>query len=157
MGSRSSVTALLEGLAREPIVADVRSQVIELHASPTSLRLAPGSTVLHRAVVLKGRTSGRPFVYARSAIAADRLPERIRWQLEHTEHPIGRILETSGISTQRSAVGLPLRPWRFTDFPEGGLDDAVLARRYVIAIEGQPVFDICEWFLAASAAAMEGR
>ncbi len=154
--SRLSVTAFLERLAEEPIDADVRSQLLDHRTAPSSLELAHSSAVLRRSVVLRGRASGRSFVYARTAIAAHRLPETVRWQLEHTEHTIGRILETNGISTQRAAVGVPHRPWSFADYPEGGLHDAVLARRYVISIDHEPVFDVCEWFLATITGAPEG-
>ena len=143
-----TVTELLEHVAREPIDADIRRQVIGPGSVDEWLGLPPGAPTLERAVVLAGRVTGRNFVYAESAIAADRLPGPVRSRLEASRDPIGRVLLDHELALRRHQLPGPVVA-RHADRTGGTLlDVVVLARRYRLIVDGAPAMVISEWFLA---------
>lgn len=149
-----TVTELLEHVAREPIDADIRRQVIGPGSVDEWLGLPPGAPTLERAVVLAGRVTGTSFVYAESAIAADRLPRSVRSRLQASRDPIGRVLLDHEIALRRHPLPGPVVA-RHADRTGGSLlDDVVLARRYRLIVDGAPAMVISEWFLAPVASAV---
>lgn len=155
------VTELLEQLAGERIEADIHAQFLVPAPRDNELEADPQSEVLRRSTVLRGSTTGHSFVVAHSLIAIDRLAGSARRRLEKGRDPIGRVLLAHGIASHRRPV---LGPVRLSDCPESCrrlASSAVLARRYEILAEGQPTFDVREWFLPSVLHAMghksEGR
>jgi chorismate-pyruvate lyase len=142
-----TVTELLEDLAGEPIDADILAQDTVSAGDDNPLGLVSDAQMIRRAVLLTGRTSGRTFVYAESAIARERLPDPVRRRLESSREPIGRVFADHRLTVQRVpvagpvvAVGNAARP---TDLP----DRSVLSRRYRITFAGEPAIVVSEWFL----------
>ena len=140
-----TVTDFLEQLVGETIVAHThRHDIIEAHRA-NDLGVEEGEPLLRRAATLRGRTSGRAYVYAESIIVVGRLPTGFDNQLETSTDPIGRILEEMGVAVTRQAVGEPDGASRQNSDMKFG--DYLLARTYRLDSEQTPVMIITEWFL----------
>jgi chorismate-pyruvate lyase len=99
---------------------------------------------MHRRVILRGCRSNCPYLEAETWFVPDRLPTRVREQLERTDEPIGRVLVRHHVPIVRSALSAAPS---LTEAPT----DVLHARRYRIDIGGQPVMAVLEWFLAGLA------
>jgi chorismate-pyruvate lyase len=163
-----TVTHLLEELTGEPLVADVRRQHSRPAEAGNTLGVGAGQTVTHRIAVLKGSVTAVPYVYAESAFVPARLPDVARLQLEQTRDPIGRILAAHGLAYVReeSPASGPGTPRALNPIGggvagvagAGGAADAadiVWSRAYILAMDGQPVFSISEWFFRSVEDALE--
>ena len=145
-----TVTEFLEQLMGEPIEADERCHTTIEVDSPNSLGVSPGLPLLKRTVVLRGRRSSRPYVYAESLLVPGRLPAVFFKRLETSADPIGRILTEECIDFTR--VGLPPpgpRPSFGVTDDELASDRCILARRYRVDVATTPVMEIAEWFLSS--------
>jgi chorismate-pyruvate lyase len=144
-GTSGTVTDFLEQLVGETIDAHAhRHDIIEAD-NANGLGVEEGELLLHRAATLRGRTSGRSYVYAESIIVVGRLPTGFGNQLETSTDPIGRILEEMGVAVTRQDVGEPDGvPGSNNDMKVGGY---LLARTYRIDSQHTPVMIITEWFL----------
>jgi len=140
-----TVTDFLEQLVGETIDADTHHHdILEAH-NANGLGVEEGEPLLHRAATLRGRTSGRSYVYAESIIVVGRLPTGFCNRLEASTEPIGRILDEMGIAVTRQCVGEP--DGEPPPNSDAKVDDYVLARTYRIDFERTPVMIITEWFL----------
>jgi chorismate-pyruvate lyase len=150
--SRASgtVTAFLEHLVGEPIDAGERCHTMTNAEIPNSLGVVEGHPLIFRTAALRGRMSGRSYLYAESFLVPSRLPANCRQRLESSSDPIGRILEEEGITITREPLGGP-GPSFAPVSPEVGITigDYLLARTYRIDAEGTPLMVITEWFLAS--------
>jgi chorismate lyase len=149
-----TVTEFLEVLAGESVDAEVLSQRHVPASADNAFGLAPGADLLTRSVLLTGRVSGRPFVYARSTMATERLPVTVLRRLQETSEPLGRVLVDHGVSTKREPVPEPPAPSPDGDRVVGELGGAALSRRYRIACEGTVAIDVSEWFLRVTCDAL---
>jgi chorismate-pyruvate lyase len=154
---RGSVTDLLEQLAGEPVDADIRAQSHEEAQAGNPLGLAPGTDLMGRAVLLRGRVSSREFVYAEASIATGRLPAPVVHRLEHTRDPIGRVLDGSGLPISRVPLSGRATPSRAEEPIHSALATAVLSRRYCILVGTARAFAVDEWFLDPVAEAADLR
>jgi chorismate-pyruvate lyase len=168
-----TVTSLLEQLAGEPVDADVLYRGVPPEGGPDARELGrpddpdDSDGLVHRRVLLTGRSSGRRFVYAASTIAGGRLPGAVGRQLGMTSDPIGRVLARHGLHIGRNIDRRPLPP------PGPGRPEAVedpglvtllttpaLVRRYRLVVGDAPVMVVSEWFLTpvsdALSAALSG-
>lgn len=154
---RGTVTEFLEHLAGEPIDADIVSQLTGPGDHPGPIGLPSHRELVRRAVLLTGRVTGRRFVYAESAIAADRLPPPVRRRLEVTTDPIGRVLRDHHLRMRREDLADPVVP------PDVGADilallrASALSRRYQLVIGNSPVMVVSEWFLQTVTGALAAR
>jgi chorismate-pyruvate lyase len=140
-----TVTDFLEQLVGEKIDAHThRHDIVEAH-NATGLGVEEAEPLLHREATLRGRATGRSYVYAESIIVVSRLPTGFCSQLETSMDPIGRILEEMGIAVTRQGVGEPAGAPRPSS--DVTVDDYLLARTYRIDSEQTPVMIITEWFL----------
>ncbi len=150
----SLVTEVLERLTGETVIADVEHQFTASDGPQSVLDLSEGSKVMSRAVVLRGSTSARAYVLAHSTIAIARLPGGAKRQLEERREPIGRILVAHGTAVRRQTIPGPVdRPGGFERLRRRA-SSAFLGRRYLIVASGQPIADVCEWFLPSILDAM---
>jgi chorismate-pyruvate lyase len=140
-----TVTDFLEQLVGEKIDAHTHHHDIVEARNANGLGAEEGEPLLHRAATLRGRTSGRSYVYAESIIVVGRLPTGFCSRLETSTDPIGRILDETGIAVTRECVGEPGGVSRPNS--DANVDDCVLARTYRIDFEQTPVMIITEWFL----------
>jgi chorismate-pyruvate lyase len=145
-----TVTAFLEHLVGEPIDAGERRQRATRAEWPNSLRVAEGHPLIFRTAALRGRTSGRSYLYAETVLVPSRLTVNCRQRLESTSDPIGRVLEEEGITVSRQPLEGP-EPGTDADSPQAGIavGDYLLARTYRLDAEGTPLMVITEWFLTS--------
>jgi chorismate-pyruvate lyase len=145
-----TVTAFLEQLVGEPIDAYERHHEKTHSATTDYLGVGPGRQLLKRTVVLRGRRSAKPYLYAETLLVPGRLPAAFFRRLETSVDPIGRILTEQGIAFTR--VPLPGPDRRHVslrgDTPPAP-DDCPLVRAYRVDVAGVPVMEITEWFLSA--------
>ena len=143
----TTVTAFLEALVGEPIDAHQRRHGTVVAGTANLLGVEAGHLLVERSAVLQGRRSAQTFVNAETLLVPSRLPTAFCRRLWTSADPIGRIMAEEGIDFTRS------RPWS----PEGrrptasdgfeAPDEYLLARTYLIEIDGSPVMEITEWFL----------
>jgi chorismate-pyruvate lyase len=146
-----TVTVFLEQLVGESIDAHgCRHEMIGSNGS-NALRTGEDQPLLHRSATLRGRDSGRPYVYAESVIVTSRLPPGFQHRLETGNDPIGRILAEEGIKVDRATLAAPdgfILP-RSSD-SHLAVGDFLLARTYRIDdLTDTPLMAITEWFLPA--------
>ncbi len=147
--AQGTVTGFLEDLAGEPIDADILSQKTGSAGHDNSLGLGSDAVLIRRNVLLTGRVSGRRFVYAESAIAAERLPAPARRRLESSRDPIGRVLTEFRLEVRRDPLAGPVVAVGTSARIVSLLDRAALSRRYTITVGSDPAIVVNEWFLQA--------
>ena len=139
-----TVTDILEQLVGETIDAHAHDHRTVEADRANDLHVEVGEPLLHRAATLRGRTSGRSYVYAESIIVARRLPAEFCQRLQAGTDPIGRIFGEMGIPVSRDGAG-----WQEgVPPPNLGVEigEAILCRTYRIDSEQIPVMMITEWF-----------
>jgi len=145
--SSDTVTQILELLTGETIVADVVRQCAITAETDNVLGVVAGQPLTHRIAVLKGVTSERPYLYAESTFAPERLPESAGRQLARSSDPIGRIVVAHGFRLTREALpGPPLPEFPLAVSARGRTTEVVWSRAYVLLLDDAPVFGIREWF-----------
>jgi chorismate-pyruvate lyase len=149
--NQGSLTALLERLAREPVDAEIRAQSRGQAPGGDPLGLAAGSELMQRAVLLRGRVTGRDYVYAETSIAPARIPTSVRQRLEETRDPIGRVLNDHRLVVGREPLPEPATASHTDASTAAMLTAAVFSRRYRILLGTVPAFTVDEWFLGAAA------
>ncbi|WP_437618229.1 hypothetical protein [Sorangium sp. So ce1151] len=101
-----NVTTLLEQLVGEPIRAQVLRQVLTVvERSDVALYRglwSPGEELLLRAVLLRGASSGRPYLHATASIALCHLPLAVRKGLLSSDVPLGRLLQNAQVRVTRT-------------------------------------------------------
>jgi chorismate--pyruvate lyase len=155
-GHAGTVTDLLEQRAGEPVEADVRAQWRSPARPGNPLELDTGEELVQRAVVLRGRRSGRAYVYAESSIATARLPASVGRRLEETSDPIGRVLDDHHLAVRREPLAGPARAAHADDVAAELLAGAPWSRRYRILLGTAPAFAVDEWFLQPAADVLVG-
>jgi chorismate lyase len=150
IASNGTLTRILGIVADDEIdVQIVEQQVHGMAPRMSGLEQLPNGRVLQRRILLKGRSSGHPFIAAESLIAVDLLPPAITASLTKTEHPIGEVIAASCLETFKDSakVWIAQPPgW----LARAGYQDSearIVARRYRIIAGGQPVIIITEYFL----------
>lgn len=147
-----TVTNVLEALSGEAIALVKLSQSYDL--SPTEdpdLRTVEGESLIRRRILLRGRRSGRNYVYAESVILVNRLHPRLCNDLIETDNPVGKLLVQSRIETFREFVS-----WGFE--PAGDIaghfglreDDQLISRTYRVFAQRAPIMVITEKFPASA-------
>jgi chorismate-pyruvate lyase len=145
-----TLTDALEAAFLEPI-ALVRLSVDVSTASdgPVDLAADSGSPVMHRVILLRGAISQRIFVFAKSWVALNRLPEAMRTELAESGKPIGRLWSEYRLETAKEALRFWREPAGDLANHFGGAPDAmILARSYRVLQHGKPVMVIAEYFPA---------
>lgn len=142
---QATVTEVLEGLVREPVLAHKLDQGKTTAAEGNCLGVEPGHPLARRVTVLRGERSSRAYLYADTLIVTGRLPSATWRRLTKSNDPIGRVIVEDGLPMTRVGVtpeqrSLQLRPTGWTGEP-------IYARRYRLDIGPQPVMEIAEWFL----------
>jgi chorismate-pyruvate lyase len=144
---RGTVTEFLEHVAGEPVDADIVSQQCGPAVDDDRFGFRPVGDVLSRAVLLTGRATRRRFVYAESAIAAERLPGSVRRRLEASRDPIGRVLADHHLRIRREPLADPVITPGISGDIRALLRGSALARRYRIIVGSAPAMVVSEWFL----------
>ena len=134
--SGGTVTDFLELLVGERI---------EAHGRHHATIGAPASSplLLQRTATLRGRPSGRAYVYAASVIVTSRLPAWFAPRLESSSDPIGGMLRQAGLDITRRELAEADNP--VAAHVAGA--ECLLARTYRIDAGPTPLMVITEWFL----------
>ncbi len=148
MGADGTVTHILEAYADEPI------EVVKLHQGvegaavvDAHLRLAADDEVLRRRVVLRGRRSRRPLLYAEASVALSRVEPTLLDGLVGTDKPIGLLLAENRTETFREVLVIDREPAGAVGTHFGiGPADELLFRTYRILTRGEPIIVITEKF-----------
>ncbi len=154
---RGSVTELLQQLTGEPVDADVQAQWSTPAGPDNPLGLDAGADMMHRTVLLRGRATGRAFVYAESSIAPARIPAPVRRRLEQSRDPIGRVLSEHALTAERELLPGPASADHADATITPQLAAAPVSRRYRILLGTGPAFAVDEWFLRPAAEALSRR
>jgi chorismate lyase len=150
IASNGTLTRVLGIVANDEIVVQiVEQQVHGMAPSMPGLAQLPSGRVLQRRILLKGRSSGQPFVAAESLIAIDSLPPAITTSLTKTEHPIGEVMAASCLETFKESaevwIGQPPGWLALAGYQNS--EPRIVARRYRVIAGGHPVIIITEYFL----------
>jgi chorismate-pyruvate lyase len=157
-GAGGTVTACLEQLVGEPIDAQVGSQETVVAPSSNGLGVEAGHPLLARSATLRGRRSGRSFVYAETILVPSRLSDGFLRRLGSSRDPIGRILEEEGIAVTREPLSGPDGSTASaSDRTGSSIGECLLARTYRVDAAGAPVMVISEWFLTSLEKFLSGR
>ncbi|HET9273106.1 MAG TPA: chorismate pyruvate-lyase family protein [Methyloceanibacter sp.] len=153
-----TLTDTLASIFLEPI--ELVKLEVSIAQSPQrieALDLEGGSNLMHRQIVLRGKTSLSPYVYAEVQIATDRLPPRLRDDLLEGRVPLGAlwIMHRLEIFKERPRVrqrlaGALARHLRLRE------DDTLIERTYRTFTNGRPVFVVSEYFPLEYAAKAQG-
>ncbi len=148
-----TVTELLEHYSNESISVEKiveefnanRSALPEAHKKPAHKEESP---ILLRKVLLKGTETLSKYLYAESSIFLDRLPDAFRYDLVHTQIPIGNLwtkyrFETykADFAIKRSTVSSHLAI--LLGVP---LNSDILSRTYCVYSKGRKAMIITEKF-----------
>ena len=144
IATNGTLTRILNVVANDEIVVQIVKQQIHDAAPkiPELEHLAVGR-VLQRNILLKGRSSGNPFVAAESLIAIDLLPPAITTSLTETDRPIGEVMAASCLETFKEAAKVwigELPGWLALDGYQNSRTRTV-ARRYRIIAARQTGHD----------------
>src|SRR5437588_11698731 len=105
IATNGTLTRILSVVTNDEIVVQIIKQKIHRFAPEmTELEDSASGRILERRILLKGRSSGKPFVAAESLIAIDRLPPVIMTSLTKTDRPIGEVMAASCLETFKAAA-----------------------------------------------------
>ena len=150
IASNGTLTRILGIVANDEIVVEiVEQQVHDMAPRISGLEQLPSGRVLQRQILLKGRSSGHPFVAAESLIGIDLLPPAITTSLTETERPIGEVMAASCLESfkEEAKVWIGQPPGWLGLAGYQNSEARIVARRYSVISGGQPVIIITEYFL----------
>jgi chorismate-pyruvate lyase len=148
LGTDGTVTQLLASCVGE----EIRAVILGQHLRPAGaqrhvLRLGRRRRVLDRRVLLRGRVTGRDYVFGESLVALDRLPPAMSERLVRTDAPIGLLLREHRTETFREILDCGTVPARDLAAYFGTSEATpLLARTYRIWIDRRPAILITETF-----------
>ena len=150
VATNGTLTRILGVVANDEIVLEIiEQQIHDIAPKLPEVEQLPSGRVLQRRILLKGRSSGNPFVAAESLIAIDQLPRAIVTSLTKTDRPIGEVIAASCLETFKEAakvwIGQPPDWLAVAGYQNA--EPRIVARRYRIISEGRPVMIITEYFL----------
>ena len=143
-----TVTKILEAYFWEPVVVENLGQhVVSLPADVPWLGMKSGDTVLQREVRLKGAQSENSYVYARSILKLNLLPQHIQEDLLSGKIGIGEVLRESGLETYREIMDIGREHNKsLTSLLGDAGADGVIYRTYRVFINHEPTMLITENF-----------
>jgi chorismate-pyruvate lyase len=145
-----TLTDTLEAAFLEPIgLRKIALDILTATARVDELEICPGQPLLQRKILLYGETSLRPYVYAESLLALDRLPAKFREELIHSDTPMGRLWSEHKMETWKELLTVGrYRTEKLAGYlgTEPGAD--CLMRRYRLISGGLPLMTIEEHFPA---------
>jgi chorismate-pyruvate lyase len=143
-----TVTDVLAVAFLEPI--ELVKISVTVGASPErvpSLDLAAGATTMQRRIVLRGAKTARPYAYAETVVAIDRLPPALRADLVAGVVPIGQLWQTHRLETWKERPTVRERPAGSTATHLNiAAADPVIERAYRTFTGGAPAFHVTEVF-----------
>jgi len=146
-----TVSHILESCAGEPISVVKLAEGFVPASVDCSFQLDPSDRLLDREILLVGRQSELPYVFAESLIAFDRLPPEMQVELLSTDISIGRLLAAHRLDTFREILAVWAEPaGPCAPHLRVVADDLLVARTYRIWSSGRLLFLITEKFPASA-------
>lgn len=149
IATNGTLTRILSIVGDDEIVLEIVNQGVQDSPQISDCAELPESRVLHRRVLLKGRSSGSPLVAAESRIAIDSLPTALVTSLTETDHPIGEALMASRLESYKEPANVwigEVPRWVAVATAQNN-ELRTVARRYRTIVGGQPLMTITEYFL----------
>jgi len=146
-----TVTETLAAVFLEPIELVKLAVTVAPSSEPfPALEVERGSSLMQRQIVLRGSRSRTPYAYAEVAIAADRLPPRLREDLLEGRIPLGQLWISHRVETFKERPRVRRRlagalAQHLNVHPEA----ALIERAYRTFTGGHPVFLVTEFFPTA--------
>lgn len=142
-----TVTNILEAFFWQSIqVENLGQRQIFLREPVALLDAESGDGVLEREVRLIGVHSNTPYVFARSLIRLEVLPEALRESLLQGKIGIGELLRNSNLETYRELIEIGERQDPVAEQSLGKVDLPLIYRLYRISLDHQPAMLIAEYF-----------
>jgi chorismate-pyruvate lyase len=143
-----TLTDTLEAAFGEPIgLRKIGAEIAPAREPIPDLDLPSGHALLDRRIVLYGETSERPYIYAESLLALDRLPPRFREELMRSDTPMGRLWSEYRLETWKELLWVTRhRAAEIAPHLQIGADSECLVRRYRLISGGRPLMVIQEQF-----------
>ena len=147
--TNGTLTEILEATFLESIeLVKLSQRIIAAEVADEQLMLEAGDEIVERAILLRGATSGRNYVYAASRIATGRLAAEFRTSLMGSGEPLGRLWIRHRLETFKELLEM-----RIDSGSEVARhfesDGPVLQRTYRVFSSGRPVMMITEHFPAS--------
>jgi chorismate-pyruvate lyase len=146
-----TVTDMLSVAFLEPIELAKISVTLAPSAERVAvLDLPAGSMTMLRQIVLRGSRSRRPYAYAETIIAADRLPGPLRDDLLAGVVPLGQLWQAHRLETWKERPVVRERPaGSIATHLDVTAEVHVIERAYRTFTTGVPVFHVREYFPAS--------
>ena len=146
-----TVTDMLGAAFLETIELVKLSVTMDTTPAPLeALGLPTGATTMHRRIVLRGLRTGRPYAYAETVIAADRLQPAFRDDLLAGRTPLGQLWQSHRLETWKERPTVRRRPaGELATHLDIEPDAEVIERVYRTFTGGAPVFRVTECFPVA--------
>ncbi len=143
-----TVTKSLEAYFWEVVnVENLGQQELTVEEAIERLNITPGDSALRREVRLVGADSGTAFVYARSLLRLNLLPEDLRAQIRAGKIGIGELLRECGLETFRELLDFGTEPaGALAEVLGVAADDELVYRVYRISFHQEPMILVTEKF-----------
>ena len=142
-----TVTNILEAFFWESIQVENLGQTqMLLPEDLPLLEATQGCNLLQRGVRLVGAKSGTPYVFARSLIHLDALPEKLRDALLRGKIGIGELIRNSNLETYRALIEIGEKKDGSASKNLNHQSGALIYRLYRISVQQKPAILIAEYF-----------
>jgi chorismate-pyruvate lyase len=147
-----TVTEILEAHLWEAIhIVKLYQDIIDTQTTIPFLDIGPGTQIMVRKVLLRGKYSHKNYIYAESILVPERLPDNIRVSLMETQKPIGQLIMQNRMESFREILTCRLEEagelGEYFDIPA---DAMLVSRTYRVFANRQPIILITEKFPEAA-------
>lgn len=140
--SNGTLTDILQAVTLEDIAVRKVDEILRYDAPEFE-----GEEILERSVVLYGKRTSRPYVYAESVIALERLPLALAREIEQGSLPLGRLWLKHRLETFKELIDLRIgRSDKAAEYL--GDTSRFLIRSYRVYVKERPCMVIHEYFPA---------
>ena len=142
------VTQFIEAYKMEPIeVSQLAQGCRRLDSEDPWLEARAGLEVISRQVILRGGRSGTSYLHGEALIAAERLPEAVRHDVQESNMGLGQILRHRRVETHAELLWCGTEQVSIAPESLGSREDRpVICKTYRFICEGSPAVLITERF-----------
>jgi chorismate-pyruvate lyase len=146
--SDGTLTKILEAYLCEKMqVVKLSERVVSISQEIRPLNLSVGKEVIERKICLRGQNSQRNWLYAESIIVPERLEEKFRHKLLHSQEPIGKLWLEHKMETFKEIITLSREAaGDLSGYFQVEREDYLLGRTYLVFSNRRPVMMITEKF-----------
>lgn len=143
-----TLTKILEAYLCEKMqVVKLSERVVSISQEIRPLNLHVGKEVIERKICLRGKNSQCNWLYAESIIVPERLEEKFRHKLLHSQQPIGKLWLEHKMETFKEIITLSRETaGDLSKYFQIEREDRLLGRTYLVFSNRHPVMMITEKF-----------